>query len=496
MHAADRAPPLSLRARVLAQTGLQLSGKAATMLSGLFLFSILTRYLGVNGFGSYTFVIGYLSLFAVLTDLGSQAIAVREMARNRGQADRVAGQFFALKAVMVIASAAIALCVAFLAPVSAFHYPGVLAGIAVCSAAMLSAPFGGTANAVFQMALRMQVPVLADVASRLVMLAGVIVLVAGTVGLASTPASKLDSVLILSSLIGVAASLFVYVGAQRVVRFRPVLYDRLLLWPMVRASAPLAIVLVLGMIHYRIDVFILAAMKGKGSVGLYGVATKLLDVSLAVSAMFMSVAFPVLSARAAGEPLLLRRAFQKSADLMLILGAGIAVFAATLSPFLVLVVGGPAYARAALPLAVIAWAAPVMLLNQVFSHMVVAANRQLRGVPIVLGAAAVNIVLNVALIPRLGAVAPALVTDVTESITAAGMGIVMFRHFGFAPSPSQAVRILAAAAIAGATVLVLYRMGPILAMLGGGAVYLLALLGTGAIGRDDLAALLRREMPS
>jgi O-antigen/teichoic acid export membrane protein len=342
----------------------------------------------------------------------------------------------------------------------------------------------------------MEIPVLLDIMSRLLMLVGVAALAAGVTVMGASPAVRLDLVLLLAATTGVLASGVMFLAAQHLLRFRPVLYDRLLLWPMVRDSAPLAIVLVVGIIHYRIDVFILAAMKGSGAVGLYGVATKLLDVSLAVSAMFMSVAFPVLSQRAFGEQALLRRAFQKSLDFMLILGAGIAIFAAVLSPTLTRLVGGSGFGDAAAPLAVIAFAVPVMFVNQVFSHMVVAANRQLIGVPVVLLAALANIGLNVLLIPHLGVTAPALVTDITESLSAIGLAVVMIRHYRFGPSLLAPARILAAAALAGSATLLLRSFNPIVAAMLGLAVYATALVLTGAIGRDDVTALLRGEAPA
>lgn len=486
----------SLRARVLIHTGLQLGGKAVTLLAGVFLLSLLTRYLGVRGFGRYTFVLGFTSLFAVLTDLGSQALAVREMARNRERADRVAGQFFTVKTAMAATSALAALVLAYVLPVHSLREPGVMFGIVVCAVALLAAPLGGTAIAVFQTSLRMEIPVLLDIMSRLLMLAGVAALAAGVAVMGTSPAVRLDLVLLLAATTGVLASGVMFFAAQHFLRFRPVLYDRLLLWPMIRDSAPLAIVLVVGIIHYRIDVFILAAMKGSGAVGLYGVATKLPDVSLAVSAMFMSVAFPVLSQRALGEQALLRRAFQKSLDFMLILGAGIAIFAAVLSPTLARLVGGSGFGDAAAPLAVIAFAVPVMFVNQVFSHMVVAANRQLIGVPVVLSAALANVVLNVLLIPHLGVTAPALVTDITESLSAIGLAVVMIRHYRFGPSLVVPARILAAAALAGFATLVVRSFNPIVAAVLGLAVYAAALVLLGAVGRDDVTALLRGEAPA
>lgn len=480
----------TLRARVLVQTGVQVAGKAATMLSGLLLFPILTRYLGVSGFGSYTFVTGYVSFFAVLSDLGSQAIAVREMARHGRMAGRVAGQFFTAKALMGVVATVLAVLIAAVTPIRAFHTQGVPLGIILCAIALLAAPLGGTAGAVFQMALKMTVPVATDVMTRLLVLVGVAALAAGLLHSGATPAFRLDAVLLLTSGAGICGALVAFLAAQRVLRFRPVLYDPALLWPMLRDAVPLAVVLVVGIIHYRIDIFILASMRGDAPVGLYGVATKLLDVSLAISAMFMSVAFPVLSRRMSGDALLLRRAFQKSLDFMLIAGAGIAVLACLLAPSLVALVGGPRFGGAVLPLSIIAWAVPIMFVNQVVSHMIVAANRQAAGVPVVLGAASLNVVLNLVLIPRIGTVAPALITDITEGVSLMGMGVILVRHFHFGPSTRSFLRSAGAAALMAGSLLALRPFGALVAGPLAAGIYVAALFATGAVSRSDLTALL------
>jgi O-antigen/teichoic acid export membrane protein len=344
------------------------------------------------------------------------------------------------------------------------------------------------------MRVSMRIPVAADVASRLLVLAGVAALATGLILPSATIGTRLAAVVLIGTVAGLASSALVYTAAMRIIRVRPLAYERDLLISMARDALPLAAVLVIGMVHYRIDVLILTAMKGTVAVGQYGVATKLLDVSLAISAMFISVAFPVLSARLHGDAALLRRAVQKALEFMLILGLGVGVFACVLAPEVVQLVGGSLFTGAVLPLAVIAWAVPVMFANQVFSNVVVAANRQTAAVPIVLAATGVNIVLNVLLIPSMGAVGPALVTDISETVSALGIGILMVRTLGFVPSPGGPARILISAGAAGAVLLVTRPLGLIPAAGAGAAVYGAALLLTRAVSPGDVTALLRKEI--
>jgi O-antigen/teichoic acid export membrane protein len=287
-------------------------------------------------------------------------------------------------------------------------------------------------------------------------------------------------------------AVIVLAGARKLLPFR-LRVDLSLLISMLRDALPLAIVLALGVVHYRIDVLILSAMRGMGDVGYYGVGTKLLDVALAGAAIFTGLVLPVLSRRAAGDEILLQRAFQKAVDFMLIVGIAIAVFASALAPVLVQALAGSGFQGAVMPLSIIAWAVPVMYANAVFSQMVVAANRQSLAVPITLAAIALNVVLNVALIPRLGATAPALVTVITESATALGMLIVTVRLYRFAPSPSAAARIFVAGVVAALLLLSLRAAGPLIAGFLAAAGYLLSLLALRVVGVNDARAILGLE---
>lgn len=484
------------RGRVLLNAGVQFAGKGATMLAGVLLIGILTRYLGLRGFGQYTFVTGYVSFFAVITDLGSQAIAVRDMASDARRAPAVATQLFLIKTATALLAAAASLLLAFSLPLPSLKEPGVVIAITVASLGLLSAPFGGTGSAIFQTRVQMRVPVAADVASRLLVLGAVAVLGAGLVLPITASGSRLAAVVLIGTLAGVFSSGFIYLNASRIIRVDPLAYHRELFVPMVRNALPLALVLVVGMVHYRIDVLILTAMKGTSAVGQYGVATKLLDVSLAVSAMFIGVAFPVLSSRVHGEAALLRRAVQKSLEFMLIVGMGIGVFACVLAPLIVPLIGGSAFSGAVLPLAVIAWAVPIMFANQLFSNMVVAANRQMAAVPIVLAAASVNVVLNVLLIPSMGALGPALVTDVSEAISALGIGILMVRTYGFTPSAALPARIVVSAGVAAVVLVVTRPLGLIPCAAAGAIVYGLALYLTRTVQLSDVTTLLRKEVPA
>lgn len=53
-----------------------------TAIISIFLIKILTNYLDVAGYGLYTKIYNFISIFAVIADLGLYAISVREISKH------------------------------------------------------------------------------------------------------------------------------------------------------------------------------------------------------------------------------------------------------------------------------------------------------------------------------------------------------------------------------------------------------------------------------
>jgi O-antigen/teichoic acid export membrane protein len=482
---------LTLRGRVLLHSGIQLLGRTGNALGGLVLLWLLTRYLGPAGFGRYTFVSGYIGLFYVITDPGLSSVATREMSRRLPERARIAGTMLSTRLLFAGLAFVAAVVVLHLAPTTSFKQDGVVVAALIMGLGLLLAPATGTAQAVCQVALRMGAPSLADAVTRWSSLVGVAALYAAGAAFSLSPAVRLDAVVVCIAAGFTVGGAVAVAGAWRIVRVLPV-WDVRLAISLMRDALPVALVSVVGLIHYRIDVVILTTMSTMTAVGRYGVAVKLVDVSLAGLGMFLGVAFPILSRRASEDRVALQRAFQKAFDLILILGLGIAVSVSVLAPRIVQLLSGSHFGGAAEPLAVIAWAVPITFVETLFSQMVIAANRQLRAVPIIAVATALNIGLNIVLIPHLGPTAPALVTDISDGIATAGLLAVLFGVYGFGPNVSSFARICVAGL---ATYLVMYMAGGagfIPVALLGGCVYLGSLALLRVAGPADLRALLHK----
>ena len=71
--------------RLTYSTFFQILGRGATAFSTALVTFLVTRSLGVNGFGNFTAILSYITLFFVFTDFGINAIFVREVSNEKSK---------------------------------------------------------------------------------------------------------------------------------------------------------------------------------------------------------------------------------------------------------------------------------------------------------------------------------------------------------------------------------------------------------------------------
>lgn len=92
--------------KVYLNTVAQIAGKISTALISIFLVKILTNYLDLAGYGLYSKIYNYLSIFSVVADLGLYTITVREISDNKDDPEKVrkiAGTVLSIRTAMGLA---------------------------------------------------------------------------------------------------------------------------------------------------------------------------------------------------------------------------------------------------------------------------------------------------------------------------------------------------------------------------------------------------------
>ncbi len=207
-----------------------------------------------------------------------------------------------------------------------------------------------------------------------------------------------------------------------------------------RATLPLAAAGILGTAYERVDVWVLALLKGSASVGVYVAAYKLYDAALlpatAIAASAVAAAGPNLIANA-------RPTAKRLAARAAVIGSPIALVVALLSPRLLRAGFGNHYGSASTAVVILMVASIPGAALAAITPIAMLCRRQLV-VKWIIGGLVGNVVGNVVLVPLIGIRGAALAFLITETL-------LLIAFFGALPaSPPKAAAATAPTATAAA----------------------------------------------
>jgi O-antigen/teichoic acid export membrane protein len=215
------------------------------------------------------------------------------------------------------------------------------------------------------------------------------------------------------------------------------------LWPMLRTSWPFVFMLVLNAVYFRVDMLILTIFRSSAEVGVYGLAYRIIESGLFIPAMFGGLLLPHLS-RLRTQPAQSTRLLNESlraAALAAFLVVGLLI---VLARPLIVFFSGNDFLPAASLLVLLSLALLAMFFGNIFGYTLVAYERQRSLMWLYLALAAANLLGNLLLIPKFGALAAAATTVVTELAATVVAGILTFSLVPYSLSFSFLVRLLAA----------------------------------------------------
>ena len=285
------------------------------------------------------------------------------------------------------------------------------------------------------------------------------------------------------------ASLMLLLTLRRLGLLLPVQFDRSLVAPLLRRSWPLVGHALLGLVIFNSDFFFLRAFGDTATVGQYAVAYTLVSFCTNVGVMYGFSLLPALT-RLRSEPAGERALYDDSQARAFAVALPVAIGTTLLADDIMRLAFGTEYVAASLALQILIWSVPVALFRNVAVGLLIARDRQHEVFLTTVWAAAVNVVLNLVLIPPFGMAGAAAATVATEAMRT----VTALRYAGRAGVPLTPVRRYwraAAAALVMAAVLLavpgrLWTAVPL-----GAAVYgvVLALLGGIRLSRGSLPRL-------
>lgn len=448
VHAQEHWPRRPNLARsVMLNTVVQVGGRVVTVILGLLTIRLSTRYLGASGYGNLATVVTFATLLITLADLGLSTVLPRELARRPEQGDAVAGAMLRFR---LLTTAVFIVATAGLVPVLPFN-GSVKRGLLIALVGVFFMSVGRVPGTFFQVNLRMGYTALLDILYRVVALGLVAAAVATGLGLyavvlATTAASAAWAIgsFVLSRRFWSINLRFAWADAKGLVR------DSFALWG----------ITVIGLLHFKSDVLVLAATRSSHEVGVYAVAYAFLEQTMFIPSVFIAVLFPILARHLAREDGAAgARVVQKAFQVLLLLAVPATLFLFFMPRIAIHLVSNAEFDAATTPLRVLAFAFVPIFLNSLFFAVLVNLNKQRLLMIVAATTLVLNTGLNLYLIPKYGYDAAAATTVFTE-----GLGFVLSVWFAarsrsLGLSPALAARV-AMAGIAGAVVGAMLRNAP------------------------------------
>ncbi|OGE86120.1 MAG: hypothetical protein A3J48_02675 [Candidatus Doudnabacteria bacterium RIFCSPHIGHO2_02_FULL_46_11] len=277
---------MTLVAKIAHSTFYQTVGKIAAVLLGLWQVSLLTKYLGNTGYGTYATVTAYLGIIIVLAELGLHITNVTKISQPGADERKILSNAFTLRTVSSLIFFAVATVVGyFFLP---FEYE-IRLGIVFAAAAFALLSVNQVFVGVFQKNFANHMLVFGEIISKSIVVAAIYILV-----------TKGYGVLAILATLNLAFAVHLGVTMYFAYKYIPFSFQfdfsywRLLL----SQSWPIAFSGILNLIYFKTDTVILAGYKGAAAAGIYSVPYKILEVLIAFPALFAGLLLPLLSAAA------------------------------------------------------------------------------------------------------------------------------------------------------------------------------------------------------
>ena len=404
---------------VIRNTLAQAGGKFATLTLSLVVTSILTRALGVEGYGHYTFITAFILLFGNIADWGTNIISVREASSNPDTQPKIFGSITLFRSILVgfailLANIAIRLNPSW----DTLAIPTTIASVVLIGLS-LKTSFG----IVFQTKLRFDLSVWVEILASSIFLIFILVFPNG-----------LNAVLYSWILSTFLASILAFLLASKLTKYIWVI-NTAIVKKIFKEALPAGALFLVFTIYNRIDTIILQSFSGSHAVGIYGLAYKMHDNFVMGAAYFMNSLFPILSLsfsqKRLGE---LKNIYQKSFDLLFVGSLVLFISIFSLAPLLVNILGGSDFSESVGVLRILLLATVIAYFNHLTGYSLIAFGKQRLSLAIAATALTINVLANWIFIPTFSYKAAAWITVATEGLVLLLSSIVVAKTIGMYPS--------------------------------------------------------------
>ncbi|MFA6981841.1 MAG: flippase [Patescibacteria group bacterium] len=373
---------------------------------------IITRSYGKAGYGAFSLMQSFPALFFVIVDFGLNAVAVREISKDRTKEQSFLANVLSIRLILAL----IFMFVLWLV-LRLFPYDEALKfGITLSLLLILNQAVHATLNIVFQSRLRYDLSSIGSVIGSFIVLVLVV-----TLSYLKMDIAWVNFSYVLGGAVAVLVNLALVKRLHVPVSLR---LDKSIVKYLFYECLPLGLMFVFSQVNFKSDSILLSLLKLPGhfnlsnteAVAVYSLPYKVFEVSLVVPTFFMNSVYPIFVSKMLQGKENLKGAFMTSIKGLIVSALVFTLVAEAFAPMIIRILGGRDFVQSVDLLRILMSALILFYISQPFAWLLVTYGKQKILPVIYLISAAFNLTANLIFIPKYSFYASSVITILSELI--------------------------------------------------------------------------------
>lgn len=362
-------------------------GELISKLSFFALSISIARFLGVEQYGLYAFSLSFASIFIILSDLGLNAVIIRDVAQQKERTGYYLVSGSLVKLMLTLFSILVLGVMIFV-----LHYPyqTSLVVSVICIALLIQA-LAYIPRDIFHGHQRMELDMTINLIEK-----GIIVILSMYALYQGYNLFAIALIFLFSGIVSTISSFLLLRKCFPDVRFE---WKKGMVFSLFRESSPWALSTFIGILYLRMDTVLLSFLQGNMAVGFYSAAYQLVESLTFIPIIFINAVFPVYS-HFFTEHDKLAKSLEKSLHYLAIIALPIAAGTIVLAERFIPLFYGDNYTPSILALQILMVNVITFFLYRPFAYALIALDRKQDLLYANLVACLFNLVLGLLLIPK------------------------------------------------------------------------------------------------
>ncbi len=400
--------------KVFSQTSWQILGKAVSSLSTVVIIGLITRSYGETGTGIFTLALTFMAFFGLAVDFGLNAYILPHLL------DATAGTYwrklFGLRIILMVVLFVVGLGVAFFGPfTNPIFRQLILLGLGV---SIFESAVFVTCNAIFQSKHKYNYATIAWVSGSLLILCLVYIFHTLNLNLFFAMGAYVSGWVLMP----IVSLYFV----NKIVSPITPIFSRDFILEALKKTWPISLTLILNVVYFRVDSFIMSVQKSFLDVGIYNLAYAIFQAALVIPTFIMNSFYPILLHSLKSDVKLFRKQILIALGGLLLVSITGTILTLFLAPMIIKIITHQGFAGSIDSLRILALSFPAFFVSALFMWVLISLNKFKTVLVIYLVGLIFNFLANIIFIPIYSYIAASWITDLSEYLILFLQMIIVF----------------------------------------------------------------------